>query len=61
MLFPQIVHIQNTISLERLHLSRAYEDDIKANAGLEIIAPWKPLALGPDEQLDSPFSPGKKA
>lgn len=57
----RVVHIQNTIALERLHLSRAYEDDIKASANLEIIAPWKPLALGPDEQLDSPFSPDRKA
>ena len=56
----RVVHIQNTISLEHLHLSRAYEDDIMGNANLEIIDQWKPLTLGPDQQLDSPFSSEKK-
>jgi hypothetical protein len=57
----RVVHIQNTLSLERLHLSRAYEADIRGNPNLEIMKSWKPLALGPDDQLLSPFSAAMKA
>jgi len=53
----RVVHIQNTLSLERLHLSAAYEKEIEDNPNLEILDQWKPLALGPDDQLVSPFQP----
>ena len=50
-----IVHIRNTLSLEKLNISRAYEPEIETRDDLEIIDQWKPLAFGADQNLISPF------
>jgi len=51
----RIVHIRDTLALERLHISGAYKTDIEKQDDLEIIEQWAPLPFGPDDNLISPF------
>ncbi|MDP2643756.1 MAG: DUF362 domain-containing protein [Desulfobacterales bacterium] len=51
----RIVHIRNTLTLENLHVSRAYLPEIEKQAGLEITGPWRQLPFGEDGNILSPF------
>ena len=51
----RIVHIRNTLTLEKLRVSQAYRSEIEKDDILEIIDQWKPLAFDPDQNLISPF------
>jgi hypothetical protein len=52
----RIVHIRNTLMLEKLSVSKAYQPEIEKLPELKIIGQWQPLAFGPDQNLISPFS-----
>ncbi len=52
----RIVHLRNTLALEKLSVSIAYLPEIEKREDLEIIGQWQPLAFGSDRNLISPFS-----
>ncbi|MBW2307890.1 MAG: DUF2088 domain-containing protein [Deltaproteobacteria bacterium] len=51
----RIVHLRNTLALEKLNVSKAYLPEIEKREDLEIIGQWQTLAFGPDQNLISPF------
>ncbi len=51
----RIVHIRNTLTLEKLRVSQAYRSEIEKNDIFEITDQWKPLSFDPDQNLISPF------
>lgn len=51
----RVVHIQDTISLRRISVSRAYESEIEDNDGLELITHWSEIAFDDKGNLVSPF------
>ena len=51
----RIVHIQNTLSLERLNVSKAYLGEIEEDGSIEIVDDWKPLQFSSSGDLMSPF------
>ncbi len=51
----RLVHIQNTLSLASLHLSRANAQQISMTDALTQAGDWSPLAFGNDGNLISPF------
>lgn len=51
----RVVHIQNTLSLANLHLSRAYAKQISVTSALTQEGDWSSLAFGDDGNLISPF------
>ena len=51
----QVVYIKNTLSLERLSISKAYLPAIQGKDAIDIVSEWKPLAFGDDGNLASPF------
>jgi len=51
----RIVHIRNTLSLEKLNVSRTYLPDIQSNGSLKITGRWQPMAFGDDGNMASPF------
>jgi hypothetical protein len=57
----RIVHIRNTLVLDKLNVSRAYESDIAGHKGLKRISKWVPVAFGHDENIISPFTNPKSA
>ncbi|QEH32827.1 hypothetical protein OJF2_13110 [Aquisphaera giovannonii] len=48
----RLVVIPNTLELETLWASRAFEDEIRANPHLERLGEYRPLPLGPEGNLD---------
>ncbi|MFC1535444.1 lactate racemase domain-containing protein [Thermodesulfobacteriota bacterium] len=50
-----IVHIQNTLSLEKLNVSRAFMPEIQNKKSIEIIGRWQPLQFDNNGNLTSPF------
>jgi len=51
----RIVHIRNTLSLERLNISKAYLPAIEENGSIEIVDEWQPLQFDNSGNLLSPF------
>jgi len=51
----RIVHIRNTLSLEKLAVSRAYMSEIRSKNSVEIIGSWQPLTFDANDNLVSPF------
>ena len=51
----KVVHIRNTLALETLRVSRAYETEIANNETLEVLEGWAPIDLDRDQNLVSPF------
>jgi len=50
-----VVYIRNTLTLDRMYVSKAYLPEIGKRDDLEIIDQWKPMPFGPDNNLASPF------
>ena len=51
----RIVHIRDTLTLDRFGLSKAYLQEIETREDLTVIEPWKPMPFGADNNLVSPF------
>jgi len=51
----RVVHIKNTLSLERLSVSKAYLSEIEGTDSIEVVSEWQPLAFGADDNLAAPF------
>jgi hypothetical protein len=51
----RIVYIRDTLTLDRLAVSKAYLPEIESQEGLSLVDPWKPMPFGADENLVSPF------
>jgi hypothetical protein len=51
----RLVHIKNTLSLERINVSQAYIKEIEHNDHLEIIKSWSSMEFDPAGNLVSPF------
>jgi len=51
----RVVHIRNTLALETLRVSQAYETEIANNETLEVLEGWAPLDFDRDQNLVSPF------
>jgi len=52
----RIIHIRNTLALEKMSVSREYLPEIEKRSELKIVGQWHPLTFGPDQNLISPFS-----
>ena len=50
-----VVHIRNTLALETLSVSKAYETEIANNETLAIVEGWRPPAFDGEQNLVSPF------
>ena len=51
----RIVHIKNTLSLDKLNVSEALLPEIQKRSTIEIISKWHPLQFDRDDNLASPF------
>lgn len=51
----RIVHIKNTLSLEKLSVSKALLPQIQENSSIEIVGSWQPLQFDGNDHLRSPF------
>ena len=51
----KIVHLRDTLTLNRINLSSAYARQIEENKELEILEAWKPLGFGEDGNLTPVF------
>ena len=52
----RMVHIKNTIALENISVSSAFESEIKQKSDLKILGKWNRVALNKDGNLVSPFT-----
>ncbi len=51
----RMVHIKNTLELDTISVSKAFENEIKAKPGLELLEPWSDLRFDSNDNLISPF------
>ncbi len=51
----RVVHIRNTLSLERLNVSTAYREAIEKKAALSVIGDWSPMPFDAVGNMVSPF------
>jgi hypothetical protein len=51
----KVVHIQDTLSLNKISISRAYEKNIAENSRLKQLGEWKIMALDESENIIDPF------
>jgi len=51
----RVLHIQNTIAVHRISVSRAYADEIAKNDKLKLLNDWKEMALDSEGSLENPF------
>ena len=51
----KVVHIRNTLSLEKISVSRPYLSAIQRQPSLDLIGDWQPMVFGDDGNLISPF------
>lgn len=52
----RMVHIKNTLELENISISRAFESEIRQKAGLKLLGKWNEIKLDTDGNLVSPFT-----
>ena len=51
----RVIHIRNTLSLDRISVSKAYEREIAANDTLGLVGDWKEMALDGEGNIINPF------
>jgi hypothetical protein len=51
----RMVHIKNTIALENISISRAFESDIRQKPGLKLQGKWDAVTFNKEGNLVSPF------
>lgn len=51
----KIVHIQDTLALNRISVSKAYEKDIEKNSRLKLLDEWKMMNLDASDNMIDPF------
>ena len=51
----RVVHIRDTLSLDRISVSKAYEREIAANDTLRLLGDWKEMALDTEGNVVNPF------
>jgi len=52
----RLVHIKNTLVLENISISRAFESEIRQKPGLKLLGKWNRIQLNKDGNLVSPFT-----
>lgn len=52
----RMVHIKNTLALETISVSRAFESEIRQKPGLELLGEWKEIELNKGGDLVGPFA-----
>lgn len=52
----RLVHIKNTLALETISVSQAFESEMRQKPGLELLGEWKEIKLNKDGNLVSPFT-----
>jgi hypothetical protein len=52
----RMVHIKNTLALENISISHAFESEIRQKPGLKLLGKWNEIKLDKDGNLVSPFT-----
>jgi len=52
----RIVHIRDTLSVDKISVSKAYAEEISQNSDLKLLGDWDVLALGADRNIVDPFA-----
>jgi len=52
----RIVHIRDTLSVDKISVSKAYAEEISQNSDLKLLGDWNVLALGADRNIVDPFA-----
>ena len=52
----RIVHIRDTLSVDKISVSKAYAEEISQNSDLKLLGDWNVLTLGADRNIVDPFA-----
>ena len=53
----RVVHIQDTLSLKRISISRVYEPEIKEDTRLKLLSDWEDMSFDKNGNIKDPFDP----
>ena len=51
----RVVHIRNTMDVQRISVSRRYADEIAANGNLKMVVEWQEMEIDPTGNIKDPF------
>ncbi len=51
----RVVHIRNTMDVQRISVSRRYAEDITANGKVKMVTEWQEMQIDPAGNIIDPF------